>query len=595
MISIKNLLLSHKKAILVNTCVLLAFIILTILLLYAPSFDFLNQIPGDGGDGYQFLWDLWWVKHSTTELGTNPYFTNHLFYPDGHSLLFHSLIPLAGIITIPFQDSLGLFFSYNFVVILGYVLGGFGAYLLAKYYTDNTYISFLTGIVFTFSPFHLGHTLGHLNLISIGGIPFYILFLLKFRDTSNLRYAVFASVFLLISTFLGSFYYAFILFVFTIFFLLYDILLKRKIDFNRKFIYGLVLIPTIFLTVSGAITIPMVYTSLNGNNAYPEMTLDNQIDNSADIISFLTPASDNYFFGKAIKNIRYNFGLEFEGAENRVYIGYTIVGLFAFAFYRYKNKMLKHALWLLLTGTFAILSLGPILKIMGSTDLGIPLLGFLIRYLPGGTIFQSPSRFAVITYLGLGLLLAFSVKYILENVSTMRKHKVLPIILIAVISSLVIAEYNMSPYPSRYESYVPPIYHQLKGVDEEFSVLTLPAHNSLVGKYMYWSTASEKPLVDGYLSRVDSEKKQKLHDIPIVKFTDYLFEDYSDSSEFLLSLTNEGNTRDSFEELEKLDVRFIIIHKLFLDKTAVIKVTAYLIETVGAPFYADSDTIVFRL
>jgi hypothetical protein len=325
------------------------------------------------------------------------------------------------------------------------------------------------------------------------------------------------------------------------------------------------------------------------------MSLNNQIDNSADIISFLTPTSDNYFFGKEIKNIRYNFGLEFEGAENRVYVGYTVVGLLVFSFYKYRNKMFKHALWLLITGTFAILSLGPILKIIGSTDMGIPLPGFLIRYLPGGTIFQSPSRFAVITYLGLGLLAAFSVKYILENVDTIRKHKVLPIVLIAVLASLVIVEYNMSPYPSRYDSYVPQIYYQLNDLDEEFSVLTLPAHDSLVGRYMYWSTASEKPLVDGYLSRVDLETKQKLHDIPIVKFTDYLFEDSSSSSELFLSLTNESNTQDSFQELEKLNVQFIIVHKIFLDKTAVTKLTNYLISTVGAPFYADYDTIVFRL
>ena len=164
MISIKNLLARYKDAILINTCIVWTFVILTILLLYAPSFDFLNQIPGDGGDGYQFLWDLWWVKYSTTELGTNPYFTNHIFYPNGHSLFFHSLIPLAGIITIPFQYILGLFFSYNLIVILGYVLGGLGAYLLAKYFTKNIYASYLTGIIFTLSPYHLRHTLGHLNL-----------------------------------------------------------------------------------------------------------------------------------------------------------------------------------------------------------------------------------------------------------------------------------------------------------------------------------------------------------------------------------------------------------------------------------------------
>jgi hypothetical protein len=536
MISLKNLLARYKDTVLINTFVVWTFVILTVLLLYSPPFDFLNQIPGDGGDGYQFMWDLWWVKYSTTELGKSPYVTNYVFYPDGQSLFFHSLVPLAGVITIPFQDSLGLFFSYNLIVILGYVLGGFGAYLLAKYFTQNMYASYLAGIIFAFSPYHLGHTLGHLNLISVGGIPFYVLFLFKLRDTSNLKYAFFASVFLLVSTFLGSFYYAFILFVFTIFFLLYDILLKRRIDFDRKFIYGLALIPAIFLLVSGIVTVPMFYESLSGKHAYAEMSINDQIANSADLINFLLPGSDNYFFGKHIKSIEYNFNITLGGAENMVYIGYTVVALLLFSSYKYKNKMRKHVLWLLLTGTFIILSLGPVLKIMGATsftqsDGGVPLPGFLLRYLPGGTVFQSPSRFAVITYLGLGLLAAFGVKYIIENVNIIRKHKVLPIFLIVVLSSLIIMEYNMSPYPSRYDSYVPQFYYQLRNMDDTFSVLDLPAHYQIVGWYMYCSTVSEKPLVDGYLSRVNLDAKQKLHDIPIVKLTDYLGEDASTSTE----------------------------------------------------------------
>ena len=599
MISITTLLTRYKDAILINAFVVWTFVMLTVLLLYSAPFNFVNNMPGDGGDGYQFLWDLWWVKYSTTKLGTSPYFTNYVFYPNGQSLFFQSLIPLAGVITIPFQDSLGLFFSYNFIVILGYVLGGFGAYSLAKYFTKNMYASYLAGIIFAFSPYHLGHTLGHLNLLSIGGIPFYILFLFKLRDTNNLKFAVFASFFLLMSTFLGSFYYTFILFVFTIFFLLYDILLKRKIDFNRKFVYGLALILVIFLLVSGIVTIPMFYESLSGKHAYAEMSLDDQIANSAGLINFLLPGSDNYFFGEAIKGIEYDFNINLGGAENRVYIGYTVIALLLFSGFKYTNKMRKHVLWLLLTGTFIILSLGPMLKILGASftqsDVGIPLPGFLIRYLPGGTIFQSPSRFAVITYLGLGLLGAFGVKYIIENVNIIRKHKIFPLLLIGVLTSLIIAEYNMSPYPSRYDPYVPQFYRQLRDMDGTFSVLDLPANYQIVGWYMYCSTVSEKPLIDGYLSRVDLDVKQKLHDIPLVKLTDYLGEDASDSSELFLSLTDEKNTQVSLQTLKTLDVRFIIVHKQFLDKMAVGKITEYLIGTTGAPFYADYDTIIFEL
>jgi hypothetical protein len=344
----------------------------------------------------------------------------------------------------------------------------------------------------------------------------------------------------------------------------------------------------------------MVAESLSGQHGYTEMTLDAQIDYSADIINFLVPGSDNYFFGNHIKSMEHAFNINLGTAENRVYFGYTVLALFLFAGYKYKDKMRKHVLWMMLTGTFIVLSLGPMLKIMGVTSftqsgVGVPLPGFLIRYLPGGTVFQAPSRFAVITYLGLGLLAAFSVKYVIENVRVIRKHKILPLVLIVVLSSLILTEYNMSPYPSRYDPYVPQVYRQLRDVDGTFSVLDLPAHYEIVGWYMYCSSVSEKPLVDGYLSRMDSEAKRILHAIPLVNLTNFLCENASISSEVFLSLTDEESTQDSFQTLRARDVRFIIVHKQFLDKMAVGRVTEYLIETVGAPVYVDYDTVVFEL
>ena len=50
-----------------------------------------NGIPGDGFDGWQNYWNLWWVKQALLNLGTNPFFTDHLYPPAGVSLLFHTL------------------------------------------------------------------------------------------------------------------------------------------------------------------------------------------------------------------------------------------------------------------------------------------------------------------------------------------------------------------------------------------------------------------------------------------------------------------------------------------------------------------------
>jgi hypothetical protein len=50
-----------------------------------------EAIPGDGFDGWQNYWNLWWVKEALVGLVANPFHTDLLYYPEGPSLYFHTL------------------------------------------------------------------------------------------------------------------------------------------------------------------------------------------------------------------------------------------------------------------------------------------------------------------------------------------------------------------------------------------------------------------------------------------------------------------------------------------------------------------------
>lgn len=52
-------------------------------------------------------------------------------------------------------------------------------YLLSKYLIGNKLVSVIVGYIFTFCPYRMAHGLGHLQLISMEFIPFFILYLLK--------------------------------------------------------------------------------------------------------------------------------------------------------------------------------------------------------------------------------------------------------------------------------------------------------------------------------------------------------------------------------------------------------------------------------
>ena len=161
---------------------LAGYLLLTLGLTYPLVTQFGRAIPGDGFDGWQNYWNLWWIKTAVLEQHTHPWFTHLLYYPTGVGLLFHTLNAFNGFITLPIQLAFGLLPAYNTAVLFSFTLGGLGAYLLARYILgpgSSHLAAFAAGVIFTFSPFHIAHLLGHMQVISLEWIPFYALYLLK--------------------------------------------------------------------------------------------------------------------------------------------------------------------------------------------------------------------------------------------------------------------------------------------------------------------------------------------------------------------------------------------------------------------------------
>ena len=161
---------------------LAGYLLLTLGMTYPLVTQFGRAIPGDGFDGWQNYWNLWWIKTAVLEQHTHPWFTNLLYAPTGVGLLFHTLNAFNGFITLPIQLVFGLLPAYNTAVLFSFALGGLGAYLLARHVLgpgSSHLAAFAAGVIFTFSPFHVAHLLGHMQVISLEWIPFYALYLLR--------------------------------------------------------------------------------------------------------------------------------------------------------------------------------------------------------------------------------------------------------------------------------------------------------------------------------------------------------------------------------------------------------------------------------
>ena len=80
----------------------LAYLGLTLLLTRPGVSPFSTHFMADGGDGFQNVWNLWWVKTALLQ-GQWPWWTDRLFVPDGVSLYFHTLGFTNGLPSLPYQ------------------------------------------------------------------------------------------------------------------------------------------------------------------------------------------------------------------------------------------------------------------------------------------------------------------------------------------------------------------------------------------------------------------------------------------------------------------------------------------------------------
>ena len=55
-------------------------------------------VPGDPGDNYSFLWNLWWMRHTIATPGLAYFHTTYLFHPFGTTIANHPHTALPAIV-----------------------------------------------------------------------------------------------------------------------------------------------------------------------------------------------------------------------------------------------------------------------------------------------------------------------------------------------------------------------------------------------------------------------------------------------------------------------------------------------------------------
>ena len=123
-----------------------------------------------GADPETYMWFLSWWPHAILH-GHNPFETMSLFAPDRVNLGAVVLLPGAATVLAPITLLFGPLVSYNLLVVAEPVLAATFAFMLCRYVTGRVLASLAAGYVFGFSPYVLGHMMGHPDLLMIFPLP----------------------------------------------------------------------------------------------------------------------------------------------------------------------------------------------------------------------------------------------------------------------------------------------------------------------------------------------------------------------------------------------------------------------------------------
>ncbi len=591
-----------RKALKQYALIALAYLAIALVFFWPMIINITSTVPGTGGDTFQSMWELWWVPYSMLTLHSSPYFSHYLFYPIGANLATQTLAPIAGLVSLLFQP-VNLAFALNMMLLLGFVLAGLFTYMLAFHVTKHRAASFIAGFIYAFSPIHTIQAFGHLQFTNIEFIPLFLLLLLYMIDEKKPMYAIYAGISFVLLTFMGDIEQGLMAVLLTFFVLAYMAIDKnhRHKVLNKKFAVLFAEMLAVIL-VLGSPFISGIISSLNKgvlSTINSQATTSYNELYSPDLLSFFVPSAYNGL----LSFISGGFSSIFApaSAERTTYIGYSVIFLVLVALaHEYKTRFKDTGVYLVPLVLFLLLSIGPYLQINGNPT-QVPGLYQIYHLIPLVSVLREPGRFDMMVELFFAIFAAIGLVLLDGALSTSSFKKYVPFLFFA----LIMLEYN--PWPvsqhmlnSMYtlNTTIPQAYYQIGKLSGNFSVLILPTIPNYLsatpelypGMALYYQTALKKPLVGGYVLRINTTQAASLVDVPLLASAYYLQngqglvygsplqENYTNTTELFLATYNVG---------------FVSMIRQAFNQTEQEVLGSYLAGFLGPSVYQTNNTIIF--
>ena len=115
----------------------LMYLCATVIFFYPCLKDLGSSLIGPPEDNMRNLWDIWWAHKVFIGHDGSLFFTRYLYFPEGSTLLYHSVSFFNLFITLCAAPLRNPVLVYNLLVLHTFVVAGLGAYLLIRHLTKD--------------------------------------------------------------------------------------------------------------------------------------------------------------------------------------------------------------------------------------------------------------------------------------------------------------------------------------------------------------------------------------------------------------------------------------------------------------------------
>jgi hypothetical protein len=457
-------------------------------------------------DSAVFVWNFWWTQRCLARLA-DPYWTDLLFHPYGASLAFHSYSFTYSLLSLPVQWALpgpeGRVVALNLVILLSFFLSGAGAYRLAAYATGSRRAAVVAGLGYTFVPYHFANMVS-LHLVCLELLPFYVLALLRLAVRPERARAAALAMWLGLAYY-TSLEYGLYLALFSVLWLLAGLALGWK-KLTARFLAHATLAAVGFGLLTGPLLLRQVRELAARDTGQVERRIDEVRVWGPALAALFAPSRLHAVWGEHLAGLGDYRDGRGENWGMRSEASLSLLGLLLAAFALRRRPWGARAHWALGAATFAVLGLGPYLRLTGewTTDVPLPYLG-LYELVPFFRPGRDSTRLLPMAMLLLWVTAAFGIRDLLQRVSPGRRTA-----LAAVLAGLVLLECLPAGH-DRWEPRVAAVYGELAADPGEFAILDLSSeYDRLLGQTRHGKKITRVPRMvpranAGPMSRVEAD------------------------------------------------------------------------------------------